>query len=333
MKSTTTAFVLSGGASLGSIQVGMLEALYERGIRPDLIVGASVGAVNGAFIASRTQRIETARELGEVWLGLSRARVFPLNPLTGALGFLGARRHLVPDSGLRQLIRNHMTVERLEDTTVPLHVIATDVLRGEEVRLSEGSLLDALMASAAIPGVFPPVEWDGRYLMDGGVANNTPISHAIELGADRVFVLPTGAPCDLEAPPGGALSMVVHATGLLVGRRLVQDLMQFRDRAELVVLPPPCPLDVQPTDFSRAAILIERARVDARRHLEVSARRSRPRARTAAPARSGRRSRSGPGRTSSPAASRAAGPCADRSSRPARRSRSSPARTSAGSAR
>jgi NTE family protein len=266
--STTTAFVLSGGASLGSIQVGMLEALYERGIEPDLIVGASAGALNGAFIASRPQVVETAHELADVWRGLSRGKVFPLNPLAGALGFLGARNHLVPDSGLRGVIRRHMTVEHLEDTAVPLHVIATDVLSGGEVRLSEGPLLEAVMASAAIPGILPAVEWEGRQLMDGGIANNTPISHALELGADRIFVLPTGAPCDLEEPPSGALPMVVHATSLLVGRRLAQDVMEFGTRAELVVLPPPCPLSVQPTDFGRAEELIDQARTDAHRHLD-----------------------------------------------------------------
>src|SRR3954464_5364117 len=127
----STAFVLSGGASLGSIQVGMLEALYERDIRADMIVGTSVGALNGAFIAERPQTVSTARELGDVWRGLRRGQVFPVNPLSGALGLLGARSHLVPASGLRRVVERHTTVERLEETRVPLHVIATDVLLGE----------------------------------------------------------------------------------------------------------------------------------------------------------------------------------------------------------
>src|SRR4051794_40781967 len=94
------AFVLSGGASLGAIQAGMLRALYEREIRPDLIVGTSAGALNGAFIASRPQSVETADALADVWRGTRRGQVFPLNPLTGLLGFAGARDHLVPSSGL-----------------------------------------------------------------------------------------------------------------------------------------------------------------------------------------------------------------------------------------
>ena len=277
----TTAFVLSGGASHGAIQVGMLEALYERGIEPDVIVGTSAGAVNGAFIASRPQAVETARELGKVWTGLRRGQVFPVDPVTGALGFLGARNHLVPGSGLRQLVQAHMTVERLEQTALPLHVIATDVLRGEEVRLSKGPLIDAVMASAAIPGVLPAIDWDGRQLLDGGVTNNAPISHALDLGASEIYVLSAGTPCELDEPPRGALAMLVHATTLLVGRRLAQDVGSLPDDAEVAVLPPPCALNVQPTDFSKAELLIDQALEDARGFLD---RRERPRRRVPLPA-------------------------------------------------
>ena len=153
----TVAFVLSGGASLGAIQVGMLHALYERDISPDMIVGTSAGAINGAFIASRPQTRRDRRGLAEVWRALRRGQVFPLNPLTGLLGFLGARDHLVPDSGLRRLIARHIEHERLEEMPIPLHVVAVDVVTGEELRLSRGPVLDAVLASAAIPGVLPPV--------------------------------------------------------------------------------------------------------------------------------------------------------------------------------
>ena len=266
-KAANTAFVLSGGASLGAIQVGMLEALYEHGITADLIIGTSAGALNGAFIASRPQTVATARELGQVWRGLSRNQIFPVNPFTGALGFLGARSHLVPDSGLRRLIRTQAVAELLEETVVPLHVIATDVLTGEDVRLSRGSLIEAVMASAAIPGVLPPVEFAGRLLIDGGVSNNVPLSHALELGAQRIYVLPTGAPCELNEPPRGALPMLLYATGLLVQRRLQAELATLVSQAELVVLPTPCPLRVQPTDFSHAEALIAQGRRDTRRFL------------------------------------------------------------------
>jgi NTE family protein len=103
-KQPKVAFVLSGGASLGAIQVGMLRALYERDITPDLIVGTSAGAFNGAYIASRPQTTPTAESLARIWRGLRRGQVFPVNPVTGLLGFLGARDHLVPKSGLRRMI-------------------------------------------------------------------------------------------------------------------------------------------------------------------------------------------------------------------------------------
>ena len=264
-----TAFVLSGGASLGAIQAGMLRALYEREVAPDLIVGTSVGALNGGFIASRPPTPQTALELADVWRGVNRWQAFPLNPLTGFLGFLGTRDHLVSPRGLRDLVADHVEFDALEDAPIPFHVVTTDVLSGRELRLSSGNASDAILASAAIPGVFPAVERAGRKLIDGGVSNNTPIVDALELGAERVYVLPTGNACDLESAPRGALAMLLHAMSLLVMKRLLLEVEHLRDRAELVVLPPPCPLSVAPVDFSRADELIRRGYEDAARHLDA----------------------------------------------------------------
>jgi NTE family protein len=264
-----TAFVLSGGAGLGAIQVGMLRALYERDIAPDLIVGTSVGAINGSFIASRPQTTETADELGEVWRQIHRGHVFPLNPLTGFLGFFGMKDHLVPEGNLRRLVREHLEFDALEDAAIPLHVIATEVLSGRELRLSSGPAEDAVMASAAIPGVFGPVRWGELELVDGGVSNNTPISHAIELGVETVYVLPTGSACDLPEPPRGALGMLLHAMSLLVMRRLLIEVELLQDQARLVVLPPPCPLQISPIDFGRSDELIETALEGSRAYLDA----------------------------------------------------------------
>ena len=262
------AFVLSGGASLGAIQVGMLRALYERDITPDLIVGTSAGALNGAYIASRPQTSATADRLAAIWRELRRGQVFPVNPLTGLLGFLGARDHLVPESGLRRLIERHVQCPELAEFPIPLHVVAVDVVSGHELRLSHGPVLDAVLASAAIPGVLRPVSWEGRALMDGGVANNTPISHAVELGAERIYVLPTGHACSLDAPPHGALAMALHAISLLTHRRLIDDIERHRADAHLIVMPPPCPLNIQPIDFAHADELIDVALLDAREFLD-----------------------------------------------------------------
>ena len=251
----STAFVMSGGASLGSMQAGMLQALYERGIRPDVIVGTSVGAINAAYVASRPQTRATADELGEVWRGVRRQEVFPFNPLTALLGVAG-RNYVVRNGALTRLIEQQLEFERLEDAPIPLHLIAVDLFTGRERRLSSGPALDAILASSAIPGVFPPVDWEDTALIDGGVANNTPISHAIELGCDRVYVLPTATSCPLPSEPHGALGMAVHAMSLLVQQRLVADIEKFGAAAQLVVLPAPCPAGIQPTDFSHADELI-----------------------------------------------------------------------------
>ena len=262
--------VLSGGASLGAIQAGMLHALYERGVAPDLIVATSVGAVNGAFIASRPPTVATAEALAEIWRKLDRNDVFPSNLVTGLLGFLGLRSSLVPSTGLRRLLERHVEFERLEDAAIPFHVIGVDLKSGRERRLSEGDVVEAVLASAAIPAVFPPVPWGDGELIDGGVANNTPISHAIELGATEIYVLPTGYACHLHTAPSSALGMGLHALTLLIQQRLIIEIRAFRDRARLVVLPPPCPLDVTPADFSHAGELIERARHDARAFLAAA---------------------------------------------------------------
>lgn len=263
MSKERVAFVLAGGGSLGAIQVGMLRALYERGIAPDFVVGTSAGAINGAFIASRPQTVDTADELGHLWRGVTRGQVFPLNPLTGLLGFLGSRDHLVPGQGLERLVGRHLDRPRLEDMPLPLHVVTVDVVTGEELLLSEGPALEAVMASASIPAVLPPVPWGDRELVDGGVANNTPISHSVDLGATMAYVLPTGHACALEEPPHGALAMALHALSLLIHRRLIDDIEKHKHDVKLVVLPPPCPLAVAPTDFGHAGELIARSHADA----------------------------------------------------------------------
>src|SRR5262249_33591194 len=264
------ALVLSGGASLGAIQVGMLHALYEQRIAPDLVVATSVGAVNAAFIASRPPTVATADALGEIWRKIDRGDIFPANLVTGLLGFLGLRSALLPSTGLRRLLERHIEFKRLEDAALPLHVIAVDLKSGRERRLSEGDAIEAVLASAAIPAVFPPVRWGDMELIDGGVANNTPISHAIELGATEIYILPTGYACDLHTAPRSALGMGLHALTLLTQQRLTIGPRGSQVRPRRAVRPPPCPLDVTPADFSHARQLIERARRDARAFLAAT---------------------------------------------------------------
>lgn len=264
----TTAYVLSGGVSLGSIQAGMLLALAEAGVKPDFIVGTSVGAVNGGWVASRTD-VDGLTRLADVWCSLSRSDVFPTRPLVGLLGFLGRLPSLVPATNLRRLLRRHLEFTRLEDAPTPLHVVATDVRSGHDVLLSSGDAVDAIAASAAIPAVLPPVRINGRDLMDGGVVNNTPLSHAVALGADVVYVLPTGYACGLSASPHGAMAMALHALTLAINARLAADITRFEGGVDLRVAPPLCPVHISPIDFSHAAQLIERAHTETHRWLTL----------------------------------------------------------------
>jgi len=252
----TTALVLSGGANLGAAQVGMLTALAEAGVRPDLVVGTSVGALNGAWVAGEA----SLDELGAVWRALRRSDVFPANPLRGLLGFAGQSDHLVGNAGLRRLLADHLRFDSLEDAAVPFHVVATDLLTGTGVLFSSGSAVDSILASAAIPGVLPPITIDERAYVDGGVVNNTPISHAVDdLGADTVWVLATGYSCALERAPRGALAVALHAATLVIHQRLSLDVERYADQVDLRVVPPLCPIAIAPTDFSHADDLILRA--------------------------------------------------------------------------
>ena len=254
---TKTAFVLAGGGSLGSVRVGMLLALEANGIKPDLIVGSSVGAINGAYYAG-APTAEGIERLRRIWIGLRRTDIFPLG-LDSLLGLFWSRGFLANSLGLSSLLGRHLQYGRLEAARVPMHVVATDLLSGEAVTLAKGSAEDAIIASCAIPAAFAPVRLDERYLVDGAVANNTPIRVAAQLGATRTIVLPTGFGCALETPPRGAIATALHAITLLIARQLVSDLESIAGAVEVITVPPLCPLNCSPYDFSQSAELIERA--------------------------------------------------------------------------
>lgn len=266
----TTAFVLSGGASLGAIQVGMLQALSEARIEPDIWIGTSVGALNAAFMAGHPGP-GGADKLSDLWRGIRRSSVFPANPVLGFLGFTGRRSALVSPRPLRALVRSHLNFTRLEQAPTPVHVVAVDVLTARDVLLSSGDAVDAVLASAAIPGVFPPVVIDGVPYMDGGVVNNAPLSHAIALGADSVWVLPAGYACPVPQPPKSALGMALHALTVLVQARLAEDVATYSHQVDLRVAPPLCPVTVSPADFSHTDDLIRRAKATTRTWVEAGA--------------------------------------------------------------
>jgi NTE family protein len=251
-----TAFVFAGGGSLGAVQVGMLRELMRYGLDADFVVGSSVGALNAAYFAA-APNAAGVEKLACVWCSLRRHDVFPVT-LRSLLRFVGGQDHLIDPSNLRLLIKRHVPFLNLEDASIPVHVIATN-LGGAAVCLSSGPAIERILASAAIPAAFPPVRIDNQYLFDGAIGSNTAILTAAKLGATRIIVLPTGFSCDLHEPPKGAIARVLHAITLLIANQIVRDLKELAGKVDISIVPSLCPLDVSPYDFSSAAQLIERA--------------------------------------------------------------------------
>ncbi|WP_082077222.1 patatin-like phospholipase family protein [Bradyrhizobium sp. LTSPM299] len=252
-----TAFVFAGGGSFGAIQVGMLHSLVSHGITADMVVGSSVGALNGAFFAG-DPTLPGVERLAEIWRGLQRQDVFPVNWRT-LLGFLLRRDFLIPHDGIRKLIDDNIPFRNLQDAQLPVHIVTTDIISGDSVVLSEGSTAEAIVASTAIPGAFTPVHYRDHYLADGAISSNTPVRVAVKKGARRLIVLPTGHACANEAPPVGALANALHALTLLIARQLVNELENIGPGVEYFVVPPLCPLVGSPYDFSRTSDHIARA--------------------------------------------------------------------------
>lgn len=257
----TKAFVLSGGGSLGAVQVGMLKALIERDIAPDMLIGTSAGAINAAFVAAHGYSRDSLDDLEGVWNGLRRQSVFPVDPLRSMLALTGRHSSLCSNDRLRRLVQTHLTVPLLEDMVIPLYVVTTDLMSGEEVVLSTGDVISAVLASSAIPGVLPPIERDGRTLVDGGITDNAALSQAVAHGADEIYVLPAGFACARDAAPTSLLGIGVQSLTILIERRLVREIADFQGPATIKVIPPLCPLKVVPIDFNHTAELIERAYV------------------------------------------------------------------------
>lgn len=251
-----TAFVFSGGGSLGAIQVGMLRVLLAAGVQPDFVVGASVGAINASHFASVPTRDGVA-ELERIWIGLHRSDIFAFT-LASAIGLFRRPGSLIDPGGLRSVIAANLPIARLEEARIPLHIMATN-LQGLSVRLSEGPAVEAILASTAIPGIFPPVEIGGESLIDGAVAANTPMRLAIELGASRIIVLPTGYACALREPPKSAVGRALHAITLMIAWQLMHELERIPSDVRVHLVPTLCPLAVSPFDFSSSRDLIERA--------------------------------------------------------------------------
>jgi NTE family protein len=263
-----TGFAFAGGAMLGSIQVGMLRALFDAGISPDVITGTSSGALNGAMVASDPTPGGVAR-LADLWLTSRRSQILPIHPRELVRGLRGRSGHVAPNAGLRGVIEAHIPITRFEQARVPLHVVAADTVSREKVVLSNGDLRAALLATTAIPGLYPPVEIDGRLLVDGGLAEDPPLGTAIERGATTVYVLPVGWPLD-PAQPAGAGTRAMDALDWLFWRVAKAELDRWAGECRLYVVPSPTIQGVFPLSPARSRVLIGRAEDMTRRWLPTA---------------------------------------------------------------
>ncbi|MFE6971684.1 patatin-like phospholipase family protein [Isoptericola sp. NPDC057653] len=188
----TVAFVLGGGGVRGAVQVGMLQALFEAGVVPDLVVGTSIGAINGAAVAAEPS-LDVVDLLGEAWASPTASEVYG-EPWYRQLGRLArSRTHLYDPAALRRLIAGTLGDRTtFEDLRVPLVVVAASIERASERWFDSGPLVEAVLASASVPGALPPTEIDGEHYVDGGMVNSIPLGEAVRRGATTVYVLQVG---------------------------------------------------------------------------------------------------------------------------------------------
>ena len=185
------AFVLGGGGLLGSSEVGMLAALLDGGRRPDLIVGTSVGAINGAMVAADpTPRC--VERLTELWGDLARGDVFGGSVLARTATLVRTGTHLQHQAPLRRLLGDEFGDTVIEDLAVPFHCVAASIERATEHWFDSGPVVDAVLASSAVPGLLAPVRIDGEHYLDGGLVDSIPVGRAVRLGAKTVYVLHVG---------------------------------------------------------------------------------------------------------------------------------------------
>ncbi|MBE1471765.1 patatin-like phospholipase family protein [Kibdelosporangium phytohabitans] len=260
------AFVLGGGGSLGAGQVGMLRALAERSITPDLAVGTSVGSVNGALLALDPENAPTRLEA--IWHRMTRAKVFPGGPLAQLRTLRRHRNHLFPNTGLAEILATELAgVDDFANLTLPFGTVAVDAITGKAVLLTEGPLTPAILASSAIPGIYPPVRHQGHVLYDGGVVANVPIRQAIALGAKSVVILDCAFPGHLPRVPETLADAVLFWATL--GMRNQAELESERAATQMPVLYlPGAPVQaVTPLDFGHTAELISNAYTGSREFL------------------------------------------------------------------
>lgn len=231
-----TAFVLGGGGVLGSTQVGMIRALADAGVVPDLVVGTSIGAINGAFVAADPSPAGAAL-LADVWDEVARQRVFVENPVRQAARAARYRTHVLSHAPLRRVIDEFLPAETFEELAVPFQCVAACVEDASATWFSTGALVDPVVASCSVPGLFAPLVIDGRHYLDGGLVHSIPVGRAVELGATRVFVLQVGRVEQPLTPPRLPWEVGTVAFEIARRHRFVHEMASLPSGVETHVLP------------------------------------------------------------------------------------------------
>jgi len=261
------AFVLGGGGSLGAVQVGMMQALFERDITPDLVVGTSIGAFNGAVIAADPAR--AFERLNRFWRSSKRQDAFPLRGIKPFLHWRRTRQSFFPNDGMVRSIRAVLgEYVNIENLLLPFGAVALDVQLGTPVLFRTGSLETALLASAAIPGLFPPVPRNGRIYYDGGLGNNVPMRDAIAMGAQTLVVLDTTSPTAGLDAPTSLIDLFSYVTEVYARQMVLRDLAEL---AHIPILYPPSPAPgtMSPLDLDRTEELLETSYLDTAAYLNL----------------------------------------------------------------
>jgi len=269
-----TAFVLGGGGVLGAAEVGMLQALFEHGVRPDLIVGTSVGAINGALVAADPAPSAVDR-LRAVWEELASRQIFAGSVLARLNTLARTRTHLHPREPLRDLLEAHLPVQTFAELRVPFQCVAACIERAAERWFTDGALVEAVLASCAVPGLLPPVELDGEHYLDGGLVHSIPVGRAVALGADTVYVLHVGRIDRPLRPPTRPWEVALVAFEIARRHRFAADLAALPPGVTVHVLPsgnpaPPGAGNLRYRDFAGVPARIDQAHVAAREYLARS---------------------------------------------------------------
>jgi NTE family protein len=259
---TRTGFVLAGGGSRGAAQIGMLGALVDRGIAPDAVYGASVGAVNAAgYVADPTA--EGIARMADIWRTLTSEDVFPHGRVPAPWRFLQQRESVHPSDGLRRIVEQGGGLKRFEDAVIPFEVVATSLADGRPKWFSSGPSVDPILASAALPALLPPVRIDGEVFIDGGVVDNVPISRAVEQGCNRIFVLLCGPLHYAPVPPRRPVEAVLTAFFIAVHARFARERDNLPSGVEVVVFSVGSEPISRYDDFSATELLMSAGRANA----------------------------------------------------------------------